>query len=224
MAGCASYRSGKHRRREMLTHLERKHRIAREAGKALLDREGPADRTDADGEAEGCDMLPSSGEPPAPKCSTCADDQCGDRGKDVPACDDHEPEKCPICGKPRAEWKGEEGPWRYGGVDYCSLPCMWATRGPTKDKQAKDLAAIPECESGTCTIGPDPVLDAPFSQQPQGPTGDTPLTPRGLRQWLVDELMVLTDRAEARGFRVETSVSWGEDLSANIVVSKEAVR
>jgi len=112
-----------------------------------------------------------------PRCATCADDQCGDQGKDLVACDDHEP------------------------------------------------AAMPECEGEACTIAPDPILDAPFSERPQGPaSGDAPLTTTGLRQWLVDELMALTDRAEARGFRLAANISWGEELSANLTVCKEASR
>jgi hypothetical protein len=159
-----------------------------------------------------------------PTCATCSDSGCGDQGKDLIACDDHEP-----------------GPTVRRG--------RMAPVGPHYDPEqaAEDLAAMPDCESGRCTIQPDPVLDAPFAPEPRAFRESVPIavmegepkpwswpletfhgraatlakdnpesehyqrpeSQEDVRAWLLRTLTQLSDDARARGFDVEVSTSWG---------------
>lgn len=146
-----------------------------------------------------------------PRCSTCADDQCGDRGKDLIACDDHEP----------------TGPHYLGDAETEEEALALI------EQAEKDLAAMPACESGSCTIQPDPVLDAPFAPEPRAfresvpvavmdpepkpwnwptearPEAKRPEVQEDVRAWLLRTLSQLSDDARARGFEVEIEASWG---------------
>lgn len=134
---------------------------------------------------------------------------------------------CATCSDPEC---GDQGKHQEACEDHEAGPRREAA---LIEQAEKDLAAMPACESGSCTIQPDPVLDAPFAPEPRAfresvpvavmdpepkpwnwptearPEAKRPEVQEDVRAWLLRTLSQLSDDARARGFEVEIEASWG---------------
>jgi len=146
-----------------------------------------------------------------PRCATCADDQCGDQGKDLVACDDHEPAAMPEC-------EGEActiAPDPILDAPFAPEPRAFRESVPVAvmDPEPKPWSWPVETFDGrAATLARD---------NPESEHYRRPEVQEDVRAWLLRTLSQLSDDAEARGFRVTVTAEWPA-LRADIVIEQGA--
>lgn len=175
------------------------------------------------------------------KCDTCKDWCMDDMMCDAP-------ERSGLESTPARPGFDEDDPTMIRPLDCWRKFEEW----PFVFQAEKDLAALPECDNGACTIAmPSESVPATNDISPDLEVFGVAYTYEGKRldptkvtvmhavpehrftmkcdsetqrDWLIAALQRLTDDAETRGLKVDATVTWGGELRGDIVVTRRGVR